>query len=120
MSVSFCSILSDDNVDDIEITTPGEEEEDGNRLQRVICEFLKDVFKLFKRTLSPKLDRLAFCRSVYMGVLLNAFGLRTDVVFNEEAEWKVDAEGIQKCKELGGVVFNQLKPIKKNVKFYSI
>jgi len=113
MSVSLCSVLSEDNVDDVDMPMATEEEE-GNQLQRVVGNFLKDVFKLFKRTLSAKLDRVTFCRSVYMGVLLNAFGLQSNIVFNEE-EWKVDAEGIQRCKELGVVVFNQLKPIKKNV-----
>ena len=116
MSISLSSILSDDNVDDIGMPmTNDEEEEEGDKLQRVVCSFLKDVFKLFKRTLSGKLDRVTFCRSVYMGVLLNALGLQSDVIFTQD-DWRISAEGIQKCKELSAVVFNQLKPIKKNVR----
>ena len=118
MSVSFCSILSEENIEDLDGEIELNLYEEENKLQAVVSAFLKNIFMLFKRTLSPKLDRVTFCQNIYMAALLNAFGLRSEEAFNEDQqELRIDDEGIQKCKELAGVVFNQLKPIKKNVSF---
>ena len=114
MSVSLANLLDQGNFsrEELEIET---DIEDKNELAIGIMEdFLKKTFKVFRGAFSLELEKMAFCRNEYMMILLDSLELQGNSLQNERVE--VSCEAIKKCKDLGEIVFNKIKPLTKNVK----
>ena len=110
MTVALCTLISNTPVEDLEMESDGEEEISEERKPVAVLEaFLSKAFKLFRRALSPELDKSTFSRNEYMGILLDALGLQSRSI--EEESLQVIPEAIQRCKELNEMVFHQIKPI---------
>jgi len=106
-------VLTDNfNCEDLEIVA---DIDNKNEKIVIIEDFMKKIFRLFKRTLSFELDKIGFCKNEYMAILLNSFGLQEDALQAEKIE--VTSEAIIKCGGLDQIIFNKIKPMTKNVNF---